>query len=167
MDKENPTNYSKIMPLIDDMQRFLNSSESESDKLTIDKAKTILLRSKGLVIAWFSPEQLTQVLEESEKLHQAHADDFLITKEFVKTLVGYCLLRLTPSLLNRFEPFELKPYLEKARTANSILINKHSFGKCTPHIDVYEIRMCDFYLSNDAFGRLSRKYLARTVDPKW
>lgn len=27
--------------------------------------------------------------------------------------------------------------------------------------------MCDFYLSNDAFGRLSRKYLARTVDPKW
>ena len=36
MDKENPTNYSKIMPLINNMQRFLNNIESKSDKLTID-----------------------------------------------------------------------------------------------------------------------------------
>lgn len=85
----------------------------------------------------------------------------------MKTLVGYCLLRLVPSLMIHFEPFELKPLLENAREINLVLSKAHSYEKCSPHVDLFEIRLCDFYLSNDSFGRLSRKFLVRTMDPKW
>ena len=66
-----------------------------------------------------------------------------------------------------FEQFELKPWLDKARKANTILLERYGYKKCIPHIDLFEMCLCDHYLTIDDFGRLSRKYLTRTTEAKW
>mgnify|MGYP001626848821 CR=1 FL=1 len=64
MDKEDPKNYSKCMPLIGKMFQNLeldvNANDSES-LLLRDQARAVLLRSKGLLVAWWSPRLLTEL----------------------------------------------------------------------------------------------------------
>ncbi len=64
MDKEDPRNYSKCMPLIAKMflKLELNSSTQDYESsLLKDQVRAILLRSKGLFVAWWSPRLLTEL----------------------------------------------------------------------------------------------------------
>ena len=53
-----------------------------------------------------------------------------------------------------FEQFEIKPLLERAREANTELISKHDYNKCSAHIDKFELNLCNYYLTNEEYGRL-------------
>lgn len=88
-------------------------------------------------------------------------------KYHVKSLIGYTLSCQYGHLNLCFEQFEIKPWLDLARTLNDKLIGEHGYEKYVPHIDLFELSVCDHYLSIDAFGRLSRKYLQRSTPPKW
>jgi len=65
--------------------------------------------------------------------------------------------------LLEYEQFELKPYLEKLREAQGELSKKYSFNKFETAIDFFELTLCNYYLTNEEFGRLSRKYLTSTT----
>ena len=60
-----------------------------------------------------------------------------------------------------FEQFEIKPLLDRARKANEKLVSEHGFSKYGVHIDFFEMNLCNYYLTNEEYGRLSRKYLTR------
>ena len=66
-----------------------------------------------------------------------------------------------------FEQFEIKPMLTRARAANADLVKNHGYEKYEVHIDVFELTLCNYYLTNEEYGRLSRKYQARTVPIQW
>ena len=63
-----------------------------------------------------------------------------------------------------FEQFELKPFLYRARVLDRELVHIHHYAKCTKHVDFFELSLCNYYLNNEEYGRLSRKYLGRNVE---
>ena len=66
-----------------------------------------------------------------------------------------------------FEQFEIKPLLTRARTVNAKLIKNHGYHKYEVHVDVFELTFCNYYLTNEEYGRLTRKYQVRTVPVHW
>ena len=55
----------------------------------------------------------------------------------------------------------------RARTANAELVKNHGYTKYTVHIDVFELTLCNYYLTNEEYGRLSRKYQVSTMPVQW
>ena len=97
-------------------------------------------------------------------MQESHpGDDFIITKCFVKSLLALNVAQ--DSALLVFEQFELKPILDQAREYNKKLVEKHSYSKIEADLDQFELNLCNYYLTNDEFGRLSRKYLSKTTAP--
>lgn len=83
----------------------------------------------------------------------------MIAKCYIKSLAVYGTAG--DNATTHFEQFELKPILDEARTANKDLIERHGYTKITPHLDMFELNLVNFYLSTDEFGRMTRRYLTR------
>ena len=60
-----------------------------------------------------------------------------ILKCFVKSFTSIVMAGQEQHFLLVFEQFELKPWLDKARKANAILVERYGYSKCTPHIDMF------------------------------
>ena len=95
-------------------------------------------------------------------MKEEHPEDLLIARLHVKSLLT---LKEGESSGIFYEEFELRPILTQIREANRTLVEKHGYSKLLPHIDFFEISLCSNYLSSDEYGRLSRKYLGRSVPP--
>ena len=106
-------------------------------------------------------QTIPEVAEEIHNLKQGYPEDLILAKHYMKSLLTFS--QFEDEALLEFEQFELKPYLEKLREAQSELSKKHSSTKYESAIDFFELGLCNYYLSNDEFGRLTRKYLTSTA----
>ena len=96
-----------------------------------------------------------------------HTGDFLIDKYFVRALISYQGHQFKisdDSLSVMHEQFELKPLLEKACSVD--LVGQYGYSKYEKHKDLFELHYCSNYLTNMEFGRVSRKYLAKSMDAR-
>ena len=94
-----------------------------------------------------------------------YPDDLFVARQYVKSLLVFsngseAAVKLV------LEQFQIKPFLDKAREANqAYLIEKHGYSKYQRNVNFMELSLCSYYLTNEEFGRLVRKYLSRSIDP--
>ena len=122
---------------------------------------------KSVIDRQVNPKDTFGYVDQLSVLKDRQPDDFLISKYYVKTTLGY-EARFSMSIHPlgcELEPFMIKPLLVKARVGIEELISRHSYDKYVKHADNFELRLCNYYMSSDEFGRLSRKYMGRASDP--
>ena len=92
-------------------------------------------------------------------MYDRFPEDLILSRCLVKTILvfgqideGYC----TPQALKRF--------LERARQANTELVQKHGYTKYTKDVDIFEATRCSDYLTHQQFSRLLRPYLDEDSD---
>lgn len=111
------------------------------------------------IFSYFGLDKVKGAIDQLQAIRDQNLDDKTILRRYVKGLVTLNNALDMPLLY--FEQFEVKPWLDLARAANQDLTDTHGYDKYTSHIDRFELNLCNYYLTNEEYGRLSRKYLTR------
>ena len=118
-----------------------------------------MLYTKSYLQCQYESNKLLASIERVQESYDRFPEDLILSRCLVKTLSvfgrideGYS----TPQVLKRF--------LERARQANTELVQKHGYTKYTKDVDIFEATRCSDYLTHQQFNRLVHPYLDEDAD---
>ena len=152
------------IPLCDKILAHIDSLQPDSDerKQKQVRAKVNIMAAKAYLVTNIDTPKIAELLDQLTAIKDANPDDYVVLKQYVRVLVD--LQKSSDAMKLTFEQFEMKKWYESAKAGSEILAKKYGYKKCEAWVEMFQLNLCNYYLTCEEYSRLARKYLSKQAD---